>query len=86
MPAAASTNKTRNLHYGVAALDTDAHVCYCVLMTQGMRKAIDEAKSTATATHTPRINPLLSENIRWALKQAGMINDSGWLTPKGLAA
>ena len=55
-------------------------------MTQGMRKAIDQAKESATATQPARIGPWVHENVFWALRQAGLANDSGWLTESGLTA
>lgn len=55
-------------------------------MTQGMRKAIDEAKQSATGTHPARIGPWVHENVFWALKIAGYVNDSGWLTSKAMTA
>ena len=53
-------------------------------MTNGMRKALDEAKSTATAILPARIGPWVHENVFHALRMAGMVDDSGWLTSKAL--
>lgn len=55
-------------------------------MTKGMREAIDQAKRTATRMQPARVSPQIHESVFWALKCAGYINDSGWLTDQGLSA
>lgn len=55
-------------------------------MTQAMRKALDEAKASATQTFPARLGPWVHENVFWALKVKGLVNDSGWLTDAGLSA
>lgn len=51
-------------------------------MTNGMRKAI----SGAIDSGTDRIGLHVREATFWALRQAGYVDDSGWLTEAGKAA
>lgn len=60
--------------------------CNVLPMTNEMREALEQAKELATAIHLPRIGPWIPESVFWSLRKRGYVNDSGWLTDKGLNA